>query len=721
MVIKNIQITNFRSYYGKNSFNFKDGLTLIIGDNGDGKTTFFEALEWLFDTTSMSVSASNMSEMRKSEMEVGEQVAVSVSVAFEHDGDKMVEKSYYVEKKEDGRFIASGFSFKGYNSFGSERVQVEGKFMINTYFDAFIRKYSMFKGESDLNVFDNPTALKELVAKFSDLKQFEEYVTCVEEFEHKSNTAYMKECKSDDKISKQAKILESSISTLGSKISQKKTELRECETSVGIFSEKIEALEKNQDLSEKYHEIQERIKVKEADRIKLRGNITSVNYHTSLLDKMWVLCPFPQIYKEFQTKISQLSKEKRAQNDQYIREQAKKEGKLEAIKELRELSNGKSQLPWYLPNEETMEEMINDEICKVCGREAKVGSDAYKFMCEKLDTYRQHIQAEAKAKLEEEESVKKELFPNKYIDELHAIGLSLSGGREQEIAELQTKIKERIELTKLLEKKIEELDEVIAEIKSEKARLLIKADGISEEMLEKSFKDIKGYFDQKEKASIKAAELEKEIEGLEAQRNDLKEQMQSLTPSHGQVKVYRDVHWAFEQILRAFKGAKEKNLTAFLTDLENKANEYQQKLNASDFYGVIKLVRKTDDSVKIRLVSSNGTEVLNPAGSQLTTMYMSVLFAISDLTSIKRKQNYPLIFDAATSSFGDTKENDFYNIIDNLDKQCIIVTKDFISQSGLNMDAINKLTCSVYRIKKADGFDPRDLSTIRTIVESVKE
>ena len=55
MVLKELIIRNFRSYYGdSNRFDFNpEGLTLIIGDNGDGKTTFFEALEWLFDTTGL--------------------------------------------------------------------------------------------------------------------------------------------------------------------------------------------------------------------------------------------------------------------------------------------------------------------------------------------------------------------------------------------------------------------------------------------------------------------------------------------------------------------------------------------------------------------------------------------------------------------------------------------------------------------------------------------
>lgn len=99
---------------------------------------------------------------------------------------------------------------------------------------------------------------------------------------------------------------------------------------------------------------------------------------------------------------------------------------------------------------------------------------------------------------------------------------------------------------------------------------------------------------------------------------------------------------------------------------------------------------------------------------------MSVLFAISDLTTLKKEEDYPLIFDAATSSFGDAKEDVFYNIIDRINKQCIIVTKDFLDHSELRDDAISKLTCSVYRIKKAEGFDKNDLSTVRTNVIKVK-
>ena len=102
-------------------------------------------------------------------------------------------------------------------------------------------------------------------------------------------------------------------------------------------------------------------------------------------------------------------------------------------------------------------------------------------------------------------------------------------------------------------------------------------------------------------------------------------------------------------------------------------------------------------------------------------MYISVLFAISDFTKEKRDEDYPLIFDAATSSFGDSKEEEFYNVIDRLDKQCIIVTKDFITKGVVKTNDIEKLSCPVYRIKKAEGFDKSNMATIRTTITKLKD
>ncbi len=719
MIIKNINIRNFRSYYGENSFDFSSGLTLIIGDNGDGKTTFFEALQWLFNTTVDTPNIENFSEMRKSQLEVGEMDSVVVSMTFDHNGIKTIEKSFIVERYGNDRYRAVKQEFRGYEEKDSGRTPVDGKILVLRCFDAFLQKFSMFKGESDLNVFNDPTALKQLVAKFSDLKEFDKYVAYTEEFERKSNSAFVKESKSDEKISKQVEVLDSKLVEVRRFLSQAERELKEAEASATLFSGKIEDLEKHKDTSEKYSEVKKRIEAKKAEAAKYRGSIAANNFNVNLLDKLWVLCVFPEVFKEFQTKSSTFSKTKRSQNEQFIKELAKNEGKKEAYEEITQLVNGASRMPWYLPGEAEMEEMIHDHICKVCGREAPEGSEAYRFMCEKLEEHRRHALAEAEANKPKDEE-QKELFESNYVEEIHSLSLSLGGFNESEITGKATEIGGCIDLVNMFKRKLDEVEKDLQEMEDEKARILIQAEGVSEEMLDKSFQDLKGYFDQKGKAEKRAIELEQRIKDLKGQRDYYKEQIDALAPGKGQVRVYKKVHEAFDYICKAFVGAKDKNLTMFLESLEDRANDYLRRLNANDFHGIVKLIRTADDSAVIKLYSSNGSEIKKPSGSQQTTMYMSVLFAISDLTTLKREEDYPLIFDAATSSFGDAKEDDFYNIIDTINKQCIIVTKDFLDKNTLRMNDINKLTCSVYRIQKADGFDKNDLSTIRTTVVKVK-
>ena len=69
----------------------------------------------------------------------------------------------------------------------------------------------------------------------------------------------------------------------------------------------------------------------------------------------------------------------------------------------------------------------------------------------------------------------------------------------------------------------------------------------------------------------------------------------------------------------------------------------------------------------------------------------------------------------------DAKEDEFYNVIDGLDKQCIIVTKDFMTKGVVRTNDIEKLSCPVYRIKKAEGFDKNNMATIRTTVKKLKD
>ena len=250
--------------------------------------------------------------------------------------------------------------------------------------------------------------------------------------------------------------------------------------------------------------------------------------------------------------------------------------------------------------------------------------------------------------------------------------------------------------------------------------------GLSQDLIESSIKDWRGFTIEYSRAETRIHDLEAELKSKESEKADIQERLSKLEPESTMTKVYQRVHIAFEKIKDAFANAREQNINIFLHMLEEHANTYLQKLNKNDFAGRIRIRKTIEESARIELHSADGKRIENPNGALKTTMYMSVLFAISQITTLKREQDYPLIFDAPTSSFGSFKEGVFYNVIDSIDKQCVIVTKDLLNvdrttgAKSLDYDTIDKLSCSVYRIKKVEPFDDKDLSTIQTVVEQVR-
>ena len=728
MIIRRIEIENFRSYYGnENVFEFGDGLTLILGDNGDGKTTFFEALQWLLDISSTdevqkSHALDNFSEMKKSELGIGESAKLRVKIDFEHDGSKSVEKMFVIAKKSEDDFSVSDIKFKGKEDTEDGRLSPDGRRLIARCFDAEMQHFSMFKGESRLDVLDGPKALKMLVDKYSDIKYFDELVNLTSSFESSADKAFRKESKNDENTKSEAIKFDNELTKLSGEIQEINKQIKELSATVDSYEAMLKDLEQNQDTRDRYNELSQALAGKKANATSLKASIDKVNLNTSLLDQYWIMCAFPDILSAFKDKCAQLRREKERLHDEFILERGKEQGELDALKKENEaLLNDDAKLPWYIPDDKYMKEMIKVHRCKVCNTPAPEGSDAYRFMVNKLEEYKRHINERARIKEEQVKLSKKQLFTEEYIDEINVLANRLSGPEEAFISGIANDINDRLEV---VSRKTEELSQVkkeIQEIEEDISRLLIQAGNISEEMMKKNNSDVSNMFRKKGDAELEIKDLEMILKSKMDRQTEVKEKMDNLKPGNSLSRLYQKVHFAFDKIAKASYRAKEKNLYNFLNALRDGANMYMDRLSTKDFHGEVSLFYKKDkEEAGIRLKSSNGTYIKKPSDSQKTVMYISILFAVSDFAHKKTDEEYPLIFDAATSSFGDAKEEDFYNIINDVNKQCIVITKDFISGGKVRMDDVDKLTCHVYRIQKAEGFNNSDLSTVRTLVKEIK-
>ena len=542
-------------------------------------------------------------------------------------------------------------------------------------------------------------------------------------FEQEADKLVTRELKKDKKQEENVKRLEAEMSRVSREISDTTRDIKTKEKAVSDFESRIRALEENQDACENLQTIKSSIDSKKTDISRMKAYV-NLDYNAMLLDDMWVLRSFPNILQEYQTKVSLLSKEERRLQKAEDERIAIEKGKKEALKEIQKLANDATPLPWNLPDKETMQEMIDDEVCKVCGRPAPKGSEAYEFMVQKLNDYLEHIRQETAAEAKELEI--KPLFENEYVSELHTRGIQMSGDVEKSVSKLSTEINDRLQFVQMRKNDLDKLNNELQEAEDAKLQLLIQNPSLTEEMLDKTFHDFKGLSESSKRAELDLKDLQHKLSDLEDLKAKIKDEQNEIVPTNGVVKIYQRVHLTLEKIMNAFGEARIANITSFLSMLENEANFYLKKLNAGDFRGIIRIIRTVDGSARIALYSSNGTPITNPGGAQKTTMYMSVLFAISKITTLKRDEDYPLIFDAPTSSFGEFKEDVFYNIIDQIDKQCIIFTKDLLNfdreseTRKLDYDKINQLSCSVYRIRKQEGYDEEDLSTIRTITEKIK-
>ena len=145
MIIKSITIENFRSYYGCNQIDLGEGLTLIIGSNGDGKTTLFEALEWLFRTRRYldelnrlgrvggvyAMDEKFISKKKIVELETGKSADVKVSMTYVNRESSVctTEKSFRFTKNQNNTVSLYDFSHKFYVQQGVENSLVgEGEY-----------------------------------------------------------------------------------------------------------------------------------------------------------------------------------------------------------------------------------------------------------------------------------------------------------------------------------------------------------------------------------------------------------------------------------------------------------------------------------------------------------------------------------------------------------------------------------------------------------------
>ena len=709
MIIQRIEIDNFRSYYKHNSFELNDGLNLIIGSNGDGKTTFYDALDWLFrtdDTNKMDTKF--ISKKRIEELSSNESDDVRVAMTYEHKGSiKILEKMFHFTKSYDDEVNTSNYTFSLIEHDGVERIMNPGKdFDKDLPYD--FRKFIMFKGEDDLNVIQSSNAMKILVDNFSEVKEFDSYFEFTKYATGQAEKARDDAQRLDRKNEGEIKRLTRTISTENDILSDIGKEIENKQNEAVNFENLLSNIKQSEEAAKLLVSVNGRIEQLSKKRSEIKGRIKE-NYTINLLDDMWILLGFGNIAEEYSNKVSELDKKRRKLEQTYLFTA----GQEKAIKKMQ---TDFVPLPVYIPGQKIMQEMLDEEVCKVCGRPAKKHSEAWEFMLHRLEEYQESL------KVPEEEEIAP-YYINNYIVELQKSDNTLNDNLA-DITKLRHKIQETIAFNNRLHNDVRKIEASLEDELENKKRILAQTDGLSEEQLLANFEKISKWLDNQKNAenrvkTLKSQQVEHQLI-LDDARNKLSK-MAENTPA----AIYAKIATIIRNISDAFKTAKEDNKLRLIHTIENEANLFMEKLNTNDFKGTIRIIEKANGQGEAMLINNDEVRIFNPNTALKTTYLMSILFAIGKLLSEKDKTVFPLLFDAPTSSFTEAKESEFFKEISNLKKQVIIVTKSFLKESApgevvLDRSRLNSIDGSIFRIEKKKPFDDKKLGTIQTIISKIQ-
>lgn len=709
MIIQKIEIQNFRSYYMDNSFELSDGLNLIIGSNGDGKTTFYEALEWLFRTDGTNkMDTKFISKKRSEELMPNNSDDVRVAMTYEHKGRiKVLEKMFHFTKSFDGEVSTSNYSFSLIEGNGVERIIKDGV-AFDKDLPSEMRKFIMFKGEQDLNILEKSNSLKQLVDEFSEVQDFEAYFSFMEYATRNAEQARDNAQRLDKKNADKIKGFNRTIEQEKGLLSDIEREIRIKEGEAENFEGLLKNIEQSEEASKLLKSVNQRIERLSQRRSETAARIKE-NYTINLLDDMWILMGFADTAEEYSSKINTLMNERKKQEDQYL----VTAGVEKAIKAA---ERGFTSLPAHIPGRKIMEDMLEEEVCKFCGRKAEKGTDAWNFMHARLEEYKASLKGKADEGIEP-------LYKANYVSELQKRDTTLNDNLA-EVVKMRRKIQDAIAFNNRLHDDIKKIDANLASEFEQKKRILAQADGLTEEQLLANYDNISDWMDKKNRAINRIDILKRQREQHRATLEEA-ELALSKTSEGTAAEMYAKTALIIQQISNAFKNAKEENKRRLLDAIEEKSNLFLEKLNTNDFKGTIRIIEKQNGQGEAFLMNNDSVRIFNPNTALKTTYLMSVLFAIGNLSSKRDGTELPLLFDAPTSSFTDTKENEFFRVISSLEKQVIIVTKSFLRDGNngeaiLDISRIKDINGSIFRIEKKRPFDDKKLGTIQTTITKIK-
>ena len=683
MLIKSISMKNFQCYHGDhedNLLHFKNGINLIVGDNGGGKSKLYDAFYWvLYDEIFSSdertfkktkqYSENLISDKAKTRCDIGQLLTAEVIL--------IAEDSRNIEFRITRMFRALKIDDRDWAGEQSSKLMIEEnkvsrwqsvpseshESILNRVIEPHIKPYMWFQGEQvdSLMDFQSKSSLMQAINLLSDISEYDDLVEIAKKGYEKSLKDYTKETNKLSKNQKESKRLSAdlervrkAIVIVNESIELHTLDKNEAQINVDRLINQIDDATKKAELKQDMASTVRRI---DANKKSLDIKIEGLN--KNLFSNYWLLKNSQQHFDNFADKYNS-----------YFRSHTEKI----AIGD-----NNLIKLPIDIPQPIHVNEMLADEKCFVCGRDAHKGSEAHN-----------HIKNLLRRTKPDSTDVFtcdcSDFFARIYTNSVsfkHTIkNIDKRVSEEfKDIHDLRSSISKNAENLKGIQ---EQFDELIRDDRSEDIVKEFKTHTNNIERYGKLLTD--------DELKLKD-NINREIRIEAALKKLVVGSVDKVT------EVSRAVYKDLSQLTQS---TRKDVFSQLVKELEDSANKIYQDMASKNtaITGQIKLKMLTNESCIPEIVDGEGFIMSGSNDSNIILIKLALIMSVVT-SKAQWSDNYCLISDAPTSKMSEKYTYGFYKALGDHFKQSIIMTYDFLDDNDrkvlndFNLGSVHKIE-SVY-------------------------
>lgn len=669
MIIKNITIENFQSYYGTQSLEFSNGLNLIIGNGGKGKSKMFNAFYWvlfgkIYITDSGWCSTDGLPHSAKFAMNRHD--FINKKALFETETSSIARTSVIIEIMDDKGVLhtiersvtAKRLQFEDWkttnawdvsnnilkvtfdsNSGTKILTDILASDKVDQLFPDEIRDYIWFQGESldSLINFRNKDTLKAAVKHISYFPYYEKLSDIITKSKFRIEKLESTKIRTNNNNNQQVRGLVTEIELLRHKIESELTNKDKLDNNISMIQValhhdegKITGLANFTGLVNDYNKCEQSLN-------NINNNLTILDdFQRKQVPNLWIL---RGIDTNIDLSYSIINTHTTEQN---------------TVPEKKYLDN---------PGRTKLEEIIKDKLCFVCGSDVEDNSKQFQWITNRLMEQEDYLKELEDFRNNLEFNKQFERFIGSIQDYPNSLKISI-GAIEKQYLESEDKIEKLLAQKRQLNDKKDKIDIQIEEIKkkfgvnpieqAQEGNLIASSLKASRSNLERE--------QRKLQASIQSiSDLKKDLRSKE-------KELETVGKKSGAVQVseseWKNISIFLEDICKRVQENARKDL---LQKIEQRANEFYEKFTEHDkgYKGEVKI--GSDYSIEFDAGLNTSHE---------DRKKMSIINAMLALNQESLGIFYPFISDAPTSSFDIPTTHKYLLGIKDIFGQTIIMTKD---------------------------------------------